>query len=389
MAAALSPADPFDAVLVGGGLQNCLIALAMLDERPSARIALIERGERLGGNHAWSFHAGDVPGDARSLVDPLVVARWPGYDVAFPAFTRAVASPYATIGSERLHEVVMARCAASAGAQIFTKATAARIESNAVTLGDGTRLPGRLVVDSRGPSELAGAGIGGYQKFVGLELLLAEPGPLARPLLMDARVAQTDGFRFFYLLPLDERRVLVEDTYFSDTAVLDAPARERDIVEYARAEGMRLAGVARRESGVLPMPVKLGPAPAAASPLIGGYAGGWFHPATAYSFPVALRLALHVARHSADTLFGADWERLVSEHRTQARFATWLNRLLFAAFHPDMRYGALERFYRSDEATIARFYALATTRRDRLEMLCGRPPRGLALPFTQPRRVAS
>jgi lycopene beta-cyclase len=375
-------------ILVGGGLQNCLIALAVLDERPAARIAMVEKGEGAGGNHTWSFHASDVPAGARALIEPLVVARWAGYDVAFPAYTRSLDSPYATVTSDRLRAVVEKRLAAAPGSVLLTRRTAARIEASSVTLDDGVVLSAELVVDSRGPSEALVGKIGGYQKFAGLELLLAEPSPRSRPMLMDACVPQTDGYRFFYVLPFDSRRVLVEDTYFSDSAELDARACESGILDYARNTGMRISGVVRRESGVLPMPTKAGPPPAAGSPLLGGYAGGWFHPATAYSFPVAVRLALHVAC-STEGLFGAAWRSLVAEHRVQFRFATWLNRLLFGAFHPETRVGAFERFYRADEATIARFYALETTRKDRLQMLCGRPPRGLAFPLGPLRKVAS
>ena len=380
--------SPLDVLLVGGGLQNCLIALALLDRRPAARVAIVEQGERLCGNHTWSFHAADVPAEATTFIEPLVVSRWPGYDVAFPTFTRSLDSPYATITSERLRAVVEARLAAAKGSILLTGRTARRVEASSVVLDDGSVLSGALVVDARGPLQRAGDEAGGHQKFVGLELLLAEPSPVTRPLLMDARVPQTDGFRFFYVLPFDPLRVLVEETYFSDTPALDTRACDRAILEYARCAGMRVAGIRRRESGVLPMPTKAGLPPRAGSPLIAGYAGGWFHPATAYSFPVALRLALHLAR-SMDEPFGAAWQRLVAEHRTQFRYATWLNRLLFGAFRPDTRSGAFERFYRCDEATIARFYALQTTRMDRVQMLCGRPPRGLALSFGTRQRAAS
>lgn len=383
-----SPDIPFDVILVGGGLQNCLIALAVLDRRPDARVAILEKEPRLGGNHTWSFHAGDVPPAAEALVEPLVAARWPGYDVAFPAFTRTLASPYSSITSERLRSVVEARLAAADGALVLTGRAATRIEATAVTLEDGRQLTGRLVVDARGPSRISAQRAGGYQKFAGIELLLAAPSPVTQPILMDARVPQTDGYRFFYVLPFDSHRVLVEDTYFSDTKDLNARECEPFILEYARQLGLRVAGVVRRESGVLPMPLKAGPAPLPASPLLGGYAGDWFHPATAYSFPVALRLALHIAQATGD-VFGAAWRELVAEHRAQFRFAAWLNRLLFSAFRPDTRIGAFERFYRADEATIARFYALATTRRDRMRVLCGRPPRGLSLSFSLPRRMAS
>ena len=41
--------DGFDLILVGGGLQNGLIALAVRSRWPHARIALVERGDHVGG----------------------------------------------------------------------------------------------------------------------------------------------------------------------------------------------------------------------------------------------------------------------------------------------------------------------------------------------------
>jgi lycopene beta-cyclase len=198
-------------------------------------------------------------------------------------------------------------------------------------------------------------------------------------MLMDACVRQTDGYRFFYVLPLDERRLLVEDTYFSDTPQLDAPALREGVLAYAAGKGCKIADIVREEQGVLPLPTRGPLAEATASPISAGYAGGWFHPATGYSFPVALRLALHIARATQADLFGERWERLIAQHRSQFRFACLLNRMLFGAFHPERRFTALERFYRLPEETIHRFYALAMTRGDRLRLLCGRPPRGLSL----------
>jgi lycopene beta-cyclase len=40
-------------LLVGGGLQNGLIALAVLRARPDARLCLIERDPTLGGERTW------------------------------------------------------------------------------------------------------------------------------------------------------------------------------------------------------------------------------------------------------------------------------------------------------------------------------------------------
>jgi lycopene beta-cyclase len=247
-----------------------------------------------------------------------------------------------------------------------------------VALRDGRTLRGKLVIDARGPSRTAFTPCG-YQKFVGLELALAKPHTRARPMLMDARVAQTDGFRFFYVLPLSERRVLVEDTYFSDGPELAPEALREGILRYAAEHGYEVSDIVREERGVLPLPARGMGEAADRSPIVAGYAGGWFHPATGYSFPVALRLALHVAKTPAERLFAEDWQKLVAEHRAQFRYASLLNRMLFGAFRPNERWNALARFYRMPEDTIHRFYALAMTRGDRVRLLCGRPPRGISL----------
>ena len=99
----------FDYVLVGGGLQNALLALALRARRPGSRVALVERAASLGGNHTWSFHEGDVPEAAREWVEPLVARRWPSYDVRFPGLERTLRHAYATIPSARVDAVVRER----------------------------------------------------------------------------------------------------------------------------------------------------------------------------------------------------------------------------------------------------------------------------------------
>lgn len=380
----------FELLLVGGGLQNALIALAVLERRPDASLALLEASPAIGGNHTWSFHAGDLPDLARPFIEPLIEQRWEGYDVAFPAFERHVAEAYSAISSERLRAVVTERLARAANAVLLTGAQATDVEPDAVTLSNGARLTGKLVIDARGPRRFTepraantpGARRAlGYQKFLGLELEL-EPGlPAARavPLLMDATVPQTDGFRFFYVLPMSPTRVLIEDTYFSDSATLDLPQVRAEILAYAARAGLSVRAVVREEQGALPLPTRRLPPSRGQSPLIAGYAGGFFHPATGYSFPAALRLALYIAKAPVAAFFGPGWVELTREHDKQFAFGALLNRLLFGAFAPADRWHALARFYRMPEDTIRRFYSLDTTATDRLRLLCGRPPDGLSL----------
>ena len=214
---------------------------------------------------------------------------------------------------------------------------------------------------------------------MGLELTLASDGPWTRPLLMDATVSQSDGYRFVYLLPFSARRVLVEDTTYSSGPLLDAFEVERRILAYATAHGATVAGVLRREMGVLPLPLDGRiDRPRAGLPIAVGYRGGFFHPVTGYSLPLAARVALAVARARAPEETRTAVRAVADQLEPQRRFGQLLNRLMFEAMPPASRWTALDRFYRLPEATIARFYASASTWGDRARILVGRPPAGLS-----------
>ncbi len=373
--------EDLDYLLIGGGLQNGLIALALRARQPDARIAMIEQAAAIGGNHTWCFHDDDVAADVAAWIAPLVVARWDGYDVAFPAHRRTLTSGYACISSARFATCVAAALAVP-GSRLATQTHAIAVTANHAVVrnpdGTTTALHARAVIDARGPEAGAAAIAGaGWQKFVGHELQLARPHGLVRPILMDATVPQLDGFRFVYVLPLAPDRVLVEDTRFADGAFLDVAALRDELAGYADARGWGDATIVREEHGVLPLPWQLEPAPPRA-PLIAGYQGGWFHPVTGYSMPIAARLAAFIAARPADALFGAALEAHARAHHGQLGYARRLNRMLFRWFAPADRYRVLERFYRLPEAVIRRFYALELTPLDRARILIGRPPRGLS-----------
>lgn len=374
----------FDLVLVGGGLQNGLVALSALQSGPGRRVALIEAEPRLGGNHTWCVHAADVPPDARRWFEPLVVARWPAYDVFFPDQQRTLSSAYACVSSERFESVVAGALVGQSGCRLMTGRRVVSLGRGAVTLDNGSLVRGRVVVDARGPDASAYSGRCGYQKFVGLELEFERAHGVLRPIMMDARCEQRDGFRFFYVLPLSGRRLLVEETRFSPSRRLDVPDGRAAVRDYAARFGV-VCRELREEVGVLPMPwVMPLAAPSSAqitsgAPVTGGYRGGFFHPATGYSLPVALRFAQTLCKQLADRPDAAAWECFLREHRSQASFALQLNRLLFTGFAETDMWGVLSRFYRLPESLIERFYALSSSVTDRARIMVGKPPRGFSL----------
>jgi lycopene beta-cyclase len=369
----------YDYLLVGGGLQSGLLALALRHYRPTKTIAIVERDTRLGGNHTWSFHAGDVPRDARVWFEPLIKWRWPGYDVIFPGYRRRVDEPYGALSGEHLDAVIRSRLANVAGCDIVTGADAVRVHPRGVTLSDGRELTANVVVDSRGPERTAAPRRTGYQKFLGLEVRLQSRHGLTHPLLMDTLVPQVEGMRFMYVLPLEADRVLVEDTYFANQPELHAHVLRARVHSWIAARGWQIAEVLREERGVLPMPYENATTQESDVPLCGGYAGGWFNPATGYSLPLALRFASFIATHEPETLRGPKLTRLIAERDQQAGFLLLLNRLLFEATPANARRNIFERFYRLPTECINRFYAMQLLATDRARVLIGWPPPGVSL----------
>lgn len=367
-------------VVVGGGLAGGLVALALAQAGRGRGLTLIEQGQRLGGNHTWSFHQTDLDAEGSALLTPLLCRHWPRQTVRFPGWERTFARGYASVTSDRFADLLAARLE-QAGARVLLGRRVVAAESGVVHLEDGTAVSASVVLDARGPDPepTSAAQRLGFQKFLGLELELGSDGPWTDPVLMDATVPQRDGYRFVYVLPFSPRRVLIEDTIYSGNPRLDAFELERRILAYASEHGAHVARVLRRETGVLPLPLN---EPAAKSdqtaPIAIGYRGGFFHPVTGYSLPQAARVAVAVAKAPTAAETRASVGALFRQLGPQRRFGHLLNRLMFEAMPPATRWTALDRFYRLPEPTIERFYASRNTLVDRARILIGRPPAGLS-----------
>ena len=374
--------NAYDYILVGGGLQSGLLSLAITARQPQSRILLIERDARLGGNHTWAYHSSDLPETARDWMADLAEFRWPGYRVRFNDYERRIGIPYCTTSSDHFSRVV-ASLFDSDGAKseshhrLLASTEVTQLSANRVTVSDGSVFDAACVIDCRGPGRSAiDATRCGYQKFVGWEVELSRPWLDREPVVMDAVGPQLDGFRFFYSLPFEPRRVLVEDTCFSDRPELDLPAyRERlSVYLQQRTADWR---VVREETGCLPMPFSFRSSSANPRVLSGGYAGGWFHAATGYSFPLAVRFAEAVASTGPLDAVRAARE-LGSQHRLRAAFSRFLNRLLYRLVDPQSRWQIFRRFYRVlSEQSISRFYAHEYNVYDAMRIVIGRPPGGL------------
>ena len=247
-----------------------------------------------------------------------------------------------------------------------------------MTLADQTRIEARAVIDGRGQRRSAHLDLG-FQKFLGQEWEFERPHGVARPVVMDATVPQSDGYRFVYVLPFSETRLLVEDTYYADGQGLETETLRGHLAAYATAAGWGPGRLVREEHGILPIAlggdIRKLTAEAAGVPTV-GLARALFHPTTGYSLPDAVHVADLVAR--APDLSAPALARLLDAHAEnlwadRSYFRT-LNRLLFRAGAPEERYRILEHFYRLPDPLVARFYAARLDFGDKIRIFAGRPP---------------
>ena len=361
-------------IIVGGGLAGSLAALAIAERRPDVPLLLVEAATNFGGNHVWSYFDGDVEGDELALVKAMKPIRWPTHMVRFPGRNRTLGFGYNSVHSEELDALVRQRLGAS---QYRLNTAVSALAHDGITLADGTRIAAAGVIDARGPDgpmpglELA------WQKFVGVEYDAPGHG-LSAPVIMDATVDQAEGYRFVYSLPFSPDRLLVEDTYYTDDAALDTAALGQRIADYVTAQGWT-GTPSRQEIGVLP--ILLGGNPdtfwPAADPVARlGLKGGFFHPTTGYSLPLAAANAVALARlPDLDGQAIAAWTRArFLDHWRGGGFYRLLNRLLFRAARPEERFEVFTHFYRLDEALVSRFFAGRLTALDKLRILTGKPP---------------
>ena len=363
-----------DLILVGGGLAAGLIAWRLALDRPDLRVAVVERDARIGGRHTWSFFDGDISDEDRAWLEPATAHRWDaGYDVYFRGLSRSLETPYNSLTSERLSEVV----APLLGDRLIA-GEAVAITPDSVTLADGRVLTATGIIDARGPAPTPHLALG-WQVFVGRTLKLTQPHGLIRPTIMDATVEQGNAYRFVYLLPFDATTLLVEDTCYADAPTLDRDLLRARIDAYARSRGWIVEAVLDEEEGVLPIALDgdIDAFWAEGLPVARvGLAAALFHPTTGYSLPDAVSTARMIASRS--DLSSASL-RTATEQRSKSLWAErafyrLLDRMLFKAAEPQERWKVLRRFYGLSEGIVRRFYAGRSTALDKVRLLAGKPP---------------
>lgn len=364
-----------DVVIVGGGLAGSLTALRFAAAHPQMKVVLIEKSSRLGGHRTWTFFESELGNEeTMNWLQTLIDRSWDSTSVRFPKLQKDVPGRFHAIRSETLHN----KAKELLGDGVVLNANVTRISESHVELDNGDIYAARLVLDARGLDEKSTPSISGYQKFIGLEFELAEPHGLTGPVVVDACCPQLDGLRYFSLVPWDEKRILIEETYYSDSRVVNRERIHRSLTAYAERQNWNIVNVGREEWDVLPIPMSgdyvrqsIG-----GEPLPIGVRGGFFHATTGRSFSETVRIAEFLCSLDDHSTHYAR-QRLVKFQRpwlSRQSFYRLINRFIFFAAEPSLRYLVLQHIFSQSPELVFRFFNGRTTWSDRIRFLSGGLP---------------
>ena len=251
-----------------------------------------------------------MPEAARAWVEPLVAHR---VALLRRALSRASSGPSDTPTPRSPRREWTRSCASASPAR---PARAMHHGEAAVEVGPrrgaarGRPRPSRatLVVDARGP-EAAGSRRAGRASRSSWAWSFAwrSRSPRRGPCVMDAKVAP--GGRLPLRVRAAPRRrprpgrghILLGHRSPRPGGTARTSPRLR-----ARERALSLLGSSARRRASCPSPGRARCRAPGAPPLVAGYAGGFFHPVTGYSFPVAVRLASLVASLPPERALGAE-----------------------------------------------------------------------------------
>ena len=371
-------------VVVGAGLSGLILAWRCLSSNPNVSVIIIDSNHIIGGDHTWSFNINDIESSLHEWIEPFIAHTWEKYDVKFKGYSRRLNIPYCTGNSNSLRACVEPFIK-SGRLKLILDTEVIKLTSFDVTILSGEKLTGDYIFDARGFTFDDNIKLG-IQKFYGKTIETVKPHNLKYPIIMDATVAQNDGYRFIYCLPFSKNKILIEDTYYSDGLNFDQDKYNKRIDKYIEANDWTEHKVIRVEKGILPITLAVDSkliekrSLKYKEPIKIGMRGNFYHPVTGYSFPDSVRLASKISKtiNSSDKNKRLNLDLEIRKYKLllyrRDRYFRLLNRLLFKASLPSKRHLVLQRFYTLSESLIKRFYEGNLHKKDMLRILIGKPP---------------
>jgi lycopene beta-cyclase len=280
----------YDIIIAGGGAAGLSLALHLIrSPLHHQSILIVDKDSKERNDRTWGFWTRQP-----TLFDDVVYHSWNQLQIVGESFERNLdLHEYCYKMIRGIDFYRFARQELSAYPNVeFLQGTIQRIEDRvdgARVMVDGQTLRARWVFDSTSKSSDLKRDPSRYHylklHFKGWEIETPEPAfnPQAATLL-DFRTPQHDETRFFYVLPVSERRALVEFTLFSATR-LSRDEYEQALKAYLETTlGIKSYRILSEESGSMPITDQPFPRRTGQRVMTIGAKAGRIKPTTGYAF---------------------------------------------------------------------------------------------------------
>jgi len=299
----MNPEETYDVIIAGAGAAGLLLLQALLKHTPSIqKILLVDRTFEIQNDKTWSFWSRHD----ESLEQ--MAHRWDRVQVECDGICysdRPEPYHYYSIHSGRFRKELLKQ-ARESGRVTLLESDVTGFSESLTSAGGIVHTPSNcysaawVFQSIKKPLNWHSTRVDNalLQHFVGWEIRTTrncfDPTSV---ILMDFDTEQLDGLTFFYLLPFDNRRALVEHTLFSDT-LLTRESYEKAIETYLFEKFSLQRGdytVLRTESGAIPMEDRKWRGDGQVHVRSIGLVAGLSKPSTGYTFSRMSRHAEQIA----------------------------------------------------------------------------------------------
>ena len=247
-----------DVLILGGGMSGLALAHYIADyndhyKKLSKTTWVVEPRQTYKRDKTWCYWQQQT-----TPFDAAVTHRWYRWQISYNGQTHICECselPYVRVDSQRYYALAQARLDKSKSVNLLTgtKATKVDVKQTKVSVScDDLQYEADLVYDTR-PKDVAPNTL--LQHFVGWEITTDrdtfDPETVT---LMDFQSTKGGDIHFFYVLPFDKRRALIETTHFSKTLLPDKVYEEELRTYLTEQLGICEWQIQHEERGIIPMP---------------------------------------------------------------------------------------------------------------------------------------
>ena len=238
----------YDIAFVGMGA-SALSTYKLRYHNQDCSIIGIDKNINTPRNNFFAFWMTDWMSPFKNLVKNQWI-KWEFYYQQRKVIHESIVSPYCVIRYQDWKKF----CLEESDNISFKENNVNKIEKKddffEITLDNKEKIYSKKIYDSR---SVAMERDGLKQHFIGNIISVKEAHQIKNARLMDFRVTQDQGLHFIYLLPLDDKRLLVESTVFSKF-LLDSSWYQNQISTYIKNNlGIEKYEIIDTEQGILPM----------------------------------------------------------------------------------------------------------------------------------------